>query len=321
MALAMLVGLAGLAGPAVAALDLPVTEQGARVTIRAQAGLEAQAARLAPRAEQHLLRIEADLKGLPLVDHVEIRLVKHSEDLAAAAPPGYGAPAWAAGTAYPDHGIVVVAARARDGRLLDMEQTLAHELAHMALDHALGVERVPRWLTEGFAYLHSSDASWARAQTLFGAVFRNAIIPIPELEHRFPAEENGVNLAYAESYDFVAFLARRGRWQDERDDGDPAAFRDFLANLAGGATLDAAALDAFGRSLAQLEAEWYETLRTRYLWYPVGALGALFWIAGAILLVLGWLRRRRQKRRRLAEMELEEAAYEAARLADRDLLN
>ena len=29
---------------------------------------------------------------------------------------------------------------------------------------------VPRWLTEGFAYLHSSDFSWARATTLMGAV-------------------------------------------------------------------------------------------------------------------------------------------------------
>lgn len=295
------------AAPAAAEPLLSARVERGRVAIHAEEGLAAQARKLAPAAERHLDAIEADLAGLPRVDRVEVRLVRHQEDVAAVAPPGHGAPEWAAGTAYPDEGVVVVAARGRNGELYDMDKTLAHELAHLALARALGRERVPRWLTEGFAYLHSSDASFARAQTLFSAVIRGRVIPLLELERSFPAREDEVALAYAESYDFVAFLARRGSRQDDRDDGDREAFREFLAALARGASLDGAALEAYSRSMAQLEAEWFDSLRTRYLWYPIGALGALFWVVGGLLLFLGWLRRRRQNRRRLAEWAIAEA--------------
>jgi hypothetical protein len=300
-----------LGGNAHADLALPVTVEGERVTIHAEAGLEAQAAKLAPAADRDLARIESDLAGLPHVEHVEVRLVKHQQDLDAAAPADRGAPSWAAGTAYPDLGVVLVAARGADGDLFDMPRTLAHELAHMALDRALGEGRVPRWLTEGFAYLYSSDASWGRAQTLFGAMVRNKVIPIAALEDAFPREEREVQLAYAESYDFVAFLARRGRWQDHEDDGDRSAFDAFLTEIAHGKTLDAAAMTAYGRTIAQLEGEWYDTLRTRYLWYPLSALAGFIWVLGGALLTIGWLRRRRQKRKRLAEMAIEEAAAAA----------
>jgi hypothetical protein len=214
------------------------------------------------------------------------------------------------GTAYPREGVVVVAARSRRGELLDMEQILVHELAHMALDRALGVGAVPRWLTEGFAYLHSSDTSFARAQTLIGATFSGRLIPILELEDSFPAGEDEAALAYAESYDFVAFLARRGRWADERDDakGDRtrAAFRQFLSELGHGVPLDSAARAAFGRGLLELEKEWLSGLRERYLWLPIGLTATFGWVLGAGLLVLGWRRRRRQARARLAAWEAEE---------------
>src|SRR5262249_30893750 len=141
----------------ISALVFAVTlAAGDRATVVAQDGLASQAARAADIAPTALAAIEADLAHLPRVDRVEVRLVRHAEDIAAAAPPGRGAPAWAVGTAYPEEGVVVVAMRGRDGAVLDWERTLVHELAHMALDRALG-GRTPRWLTEGFAYLHSAD--------------------------------------------------------------------------------------------------------------------------------------------------------------------
>jgi hypothetical protein len=142
---------------------------------------------------------------------------------------------------------------------------------------------------------------------LSGAAIANRIQPLWRLEHAFPAREDEAALAYAESFDFVAFLARRGRWQDDRDDGDPAAFRELLAALARGSGLDAAAREAFGRSMVELEGEWVDSLRSRYLWYPIAFGGTLVWVLGAMLLVLGWHRRRRERRRTLARWEIEEA--------------
>jgi len=181
----------------------------------------------------------------------------------------------------------------------------------MALDAALG-DRAPRWLHEGFAYLHSSDWSFARLRTLTGMAWSGNVIPIHELDYRFPAREHEASRAYAESYDFVVFLAQRGRYPDHRDDGDRWTFRAFLAAIADGLDAYGAAREAYNASLDELFQEWYQTLRQRYLLLPVGMVALGVWVFAAILLVLGFLRRRRQNRRKLALWEAEEAAIDAA---------
>jgi hypothetical protein len=186
----------------------------------------------------------------------------------------------------------------------------------MAIERALGAGRVPRWLHEGFAYQHSSDFTWERAQVLAVAELHGNIIPLTELEARFPAGHDGVQLAYAESYDFVGWLANRGRYIDAEDDGNRAPFRDFLAEVAAGASIDAAAIEHFGKSIVDLDVEWRESLRNRYLWFPVAALGGFFWVLMGGLAVVGWRRRRRQQRQRLEAMEIEELLAEAARLRE-----
>jgi hypothetical protein len=277
-----------------------------RISFQAEPGLDATARRLDPGAERALQRIEADLEGLPRVDRVQVRLVHHAEDLARVAPPGHGAPAWAVGVAWPDVGVVAVALQQPDGTLVDAEATLAHELAHMALERALGAQRVPRWLHEGFAYLHSSEFEWGRSETLGAALFRGGVLPIDALETSFPVRHDAVALAYAESYDFVSYLASRGRWPDAHDDGDRWPFRSFLQHVARGERLDVAANAAFGRSIAELDEEWVETLRGRFVWYPIAALGGFFWVLLALLAVLGWMRQRRLRRARLQQMAAEE---------------
>ena len=297
--------LAAARRAAAQAIDLPVRVAAGQVTVRAQAGLARVAARVARDAPGRLRALEDDLAGLPRPAAVEIRLVVNAEDLGRAAPPGRGAPPWAAGVAYPDAGVVVVAAR-HGADLIDVDRVVAHELAHMALGAALR-GRAPHWLDEGFAYLHSADFSLARAQTLTGLAWSGNVIPLYELDASFPAGEDQAAVAYAESYDLVVFLARRGRWSNHDDDGDRAPFRKFLAEMAAHGDPYRAALAAYGVPLDQLFSEWYQDLRDRYLLYPVGLGGLLLWIAMAVLLVIGWLRRRVQRGRTLARWEVEEA--------------
>jgi hypothetical protein len=244
--------------------------------------------------------IARDLPGLPAVDHVEIRLVKHQEDLP-------DAPPWAIGVAFPERGMVAIAARGRDGNLNDVERTVAHELAHMALERALAPRHPPRWLNEGFAYLHASDFSMAREETLMAAAIGRRLLRMAELEAAFPAREDEASLAYAESYDFVAWLAKRSY----------PSLRDLLARLAAGEEIEDAALHAYGITLDALEREWQDAARSRYVWFWIGLGASLLWVVGAILLVLGWRRRRRQKRARLAQMELEEREERERRRRER----
>jgi hypothetical protein len=288
---------------------LPVEVQHGNVIVRAEDGMYDEADRLAWQAEETLHAIAPDLAGLDIPAFVEIRYVRDADDMQAAAPAGAQVPTWAAGVAFPSRGIIIIA-RWRGGHELDPEGTLDHELAHLALGAALG-DHAPRWLHEGFAYLHSTDWSWEREQTLAGMAWFGSVIPLDQLEVGFPAEELPASRAYAESYDFVSFLARRGRFPDATDDGDRYPFRRFLAEVAAHGDLDLAATRAYGRPLQPLFDEWRSQLKQRYMFAPIGFLLFSIWMIAGVLLVLAWRRRRRQNRVRLAEWEaIERAARE-----------
>ncbi len=303
--------VAGAGGPARAQSLLPGPEEQAgrvrgEIRVTAEPGLEALAGKVRVRAPRALAAIQADLQDLPRPEKIEIRLVKRARDMSRAAPAGRGAPSWASGVAYPDLGVIVVATR-RGPQSIDVLNVVDHELAHLALGAALG-GRAPRWLDEGFAYLHSSDWSFERVRTLTGMVWFGNVLPLEELEASFPAEESEVHRAYAQSYDFVAFLARRGRYIDHYDDGDRWTFRRFLAEIAGGKSVEKACWNIYGASLDELFVEWHHDLRQRYLLMPVGMVAMAIWIIAAFLLILAYIRRRRLNRRKLIEWEIEESA-------------
>ena len=295
--------------PALGSLPLPVIRAGQGVIVRAEAGLEPLADTAAEDAPSVLTAIRNDLGGLPFPAHIDIRLVKRARDLGLAAPKGRGAPEWASGVAYLDTGVVVVATRS-GSQSIDVQNVVRHELAHVALDAALS-SRAPRWLNEGFAYLHAPDWSPDRVQLLTGMVWFDGIIPLQKLNQAFTSEESQINRAYAQSYDFVAFLARRGRYADPHDDGNRWPFRRFLANIAAGRTVSQAAGDAYGTSLLALHGEWRANLRDRYLLMPAGLFALSVWVFASILLMIGFIRRRTINRRTLARWQDEEAGISA----------
>ncbi len=298
--LALVFLLAMFAGTARAAeLErLPTT---GRISVSYEPGLADTARALADNADAVLARISADLVDLPVPQRIRVQLVRDAASLASVAPEGRGAPPWAIGVAYPDLGVISVAMR-RGAQLVDPASTLRHELAHIALGSALD-KRAPHWLHEGFAYQHSAEWAWDRTETLAGMAWFGGIIPLDELDHSFPAEESPAHRAYAESYDFVGYLSRRGRWEDKEDDGDRWPFRRFLTMVGQGTELDVAAQRAFGKTIHQLFDEWREDLSKRYMMAPIGLLGLALWVLCALLLMLAYLRKRRHNRRRIGEWE------------------
>ena len=296
---------------AAASPTLALVAHRGRVTVLAEPGLERTAEQLADGAERELARIGEDLGDLPIPAAIEVHLVRDASELASVAPFGRGAPPWAIGVAYPDLGVISVAMR-RNGQPSDAEQTLRHELGHVALGAAIG-DRAPHWLHEGFAYQHSGEWTWDRTETLAGMAWFGGIVALDDLDHSFPAEELPANRAYAESYDFVGFLSRRGRYEDHSDDGDRWPFRTFLGDVGHGKSLDQAAIHAFGRPLHDLFDEWRDDLGKRYMMMPIGLLGLAVWVLCALLLALAWARRRRQNRRRIALWDDEDRAADVAR--------
>ncbi|MGE0398032.1 MAG: hypothetical protein AB7T06_15130 [Kofleriaceae bacterium] len=299
-----------LVSPVFAAPRLePVATRG-RVTVLAENGLEKEAESLADVAEDALASISADLVDLPVPKRIEVRIVRDSADLASVAPAGRGAPAWAIGVAYPDLGVISVAMR-RGASFVDTESTLKHELAHIALGVGIG-DKAPHWLHEGFAYQHAGEWSWDRMETLAGMAWFGGIVPLDELDRSFPAEELPAHRAYAQSYDFVGYLSRRGRYEDKNDDGDRWPFRRFLTIVGQTGDMDAAAKTAFGRPLRELFEEWREDLTNRYMLAPLGLLGLAIWILCALLLVVAWIRKKRNNAKRLTRWDEEEKREDAA---------
>jgi hypothetical protein len=287
-----------------AAVPLPVTVERGDVVVHAAAGLEDEARALADRAALTLPRIEEDLPDLPRPARIEIRLVHDTADLTSVSPPGRGAPRWAAGVAFPDLGVLALA-MGRGGQPHDPGKTLDHELAHLLLGAA--VPNAPRWLHEGFSWQHAPEMDFARFETLAGMAWFGNIAPLDELEANFPAEEAPASRAYAQSYDFIRYLANRGRWVDTDDDGDRWPFRAFLRALSQGKSVDDAAREAYGAGIDELYQEWRTDLVQRYLLMPAGVFATLLWVLAALLLVLAWRRRRRQRRTKLAQWEQDEA--------------
>ena len=301
----------GSASDEVSMSGLPFASRHGSILVFAEPALRSRAIELASQADRYLAQIAEDLPGLPQPALIEVRFVDDASHLNRVAPQGRGAPSYAIGVAYPDLGIISVAMR-RGGSYSNPAETLRHELAHLALGAALGPD-VPRWLHEGFAYQHSAEWTWARTETLAGMAWGGTIVGLDELEAGFPSQELPASRAYAQSYDFVGYLSRRGRWEDKSDDGDRWAFRRFLIDVASSHDLDAAAVKAFGRPMHELFDEWRADLRTRYMLIPAGVFASLLWIIGALLLGIGWYRRRRQNVRRIAMWDEEERRADVAR--------
>lgn len=289
---------------------LPIVVERTNLVVRAEAGMEKLARDVADASPKFLEEIRSDLPNLEVPKHIEIRLVHKSSSLPGVAPPGHGAPSWASGVAYSKFGVVSIA-HASGTEINNVLSVTAHELSHLALGAALH-DRAPRWLNEGFAYLHSSDFSVARMQVLTGMAWSGNTIPLANLDSSFPAAEIEVHKAYAQSYDFVAFLARRGRYVDKEDEGDRWPFRNFLAHISDGKSTDEAARKAFGVSLNQLYGEWYEDLRGRYMMVPASLFGLFVWSFAALLLVIGYIKKTRRAKRILAIWEAEERARSEA---------
>lgn len=292
-------------------VELPVYLKSGDIVIRAESGMESLASEVARAAPDFLNEIALDLPDLDIPESIEIRLVHKSSSLPAVAPPGRGAPSWASGVAYADLGVVTVA-HASGTNINDVLSVTAHELSHLALGAALH-GRAPRWLNEGFAYLHSSDWSMARTQTLTGLAWSGNTIPLHALDDSFPAAEIEVHKAYAQSYDLVAFLARRGRYADKKDEGDRWPFRNFLGYVAAGESVNDAALRAYGTSMNDLYEEWYEDLRARFMMVPASLFGLFVWTFAAFLLIVGYIKKSRSSKRTLARWEAEEHAREKER--------
>jgi hypothetical protein len=211
---------------------------------------------------------------------------------------GATVPAWSVGTADSRTGrIVLLAPRAVTNGSTDIAKVLHHEYGHLIVRAVLGVHDAPRWFEEGLVMLHSRQWSLFMTYTLARAVVTDRLLPMARLHYGFPAARPDAELAYAQSFSFVAFI---------KASFGPNALPRILGGLGQGLSLDASLRVATGSGLSDLERRWRKHLRKRYTWISVAGSFFSLWFLASLLFIIGYWRKRKRTRAILRRWEDEE---------------
>jgi hypothetical protein len=250
--------------------------------------------------------IKVDLEstlGQPVLAHVVVRVAPTVADMARLAPADAPPPEYASGVAYNGMHFVLLSMLApRGAEAVDLDEVFRHELAHVALEDAVLGKHVPVWFNEGLAIGLSGEDTYARTKTLWSATLSGTLLPLAELDRRFPHDDFKVGIAYAESADFMRFLTRKS---------DRLRFAALIERVREGQAFERAIAEAYGGDLRRLEFEWRGSLEQRFSVIPVLTGGGLIWILVIGGLGLAYVRRRRRAKAILARWEREEAIEDA----------
>lgn len=280
------------------------------LTVEFPGSVRDRATELVADAESFRARLAVEL-GQPVLDHVQVRIARDPEQMAALAPLGAPPFSYASAMAYPSVRLAILSMKApRTWEGTDLIMLSRHELMHLALSDAVGGHHVPRWFDEGLA-IHESGEQWSeRLGTLWQATLAKTLLPFPELDRGF-AEGADVNVAYAESADVVRFLMR---------DDDRARFGSLVQRLRAGTPFDRALGDAYDTDLRKLEYEWREEVSHRFGLVPLLTGGGALWALTVMLAGVAWVKRRRRAKAKLEQWAQEEAEMDAAAEAARERL-
>lgn len=235
----------------------------------------------------------------PVLGHVEVRIARSPDEMAALAPTDLPPPAYASGVAYSSiHLVILSLIEPHTAEATDLEQVFRHELTHVALEDATLGHHVPRWFNEGLAIHESGEDRLLRFRTLVDATMSRTILPLDELDCSFPSEQARVSTAYAESADFVRYLLRGG---------DRARFASLIERVRKGEPFDRALADSYATDLRRLEYQWREELGKRYSIWPLVMGGSFLWISMIGLCAVVWVKKKRHERATLARWALEDA--------------
>lgn len=218
-------------------------------------------------------------------------------------------PSWAAGTAYWERGEVYLRSRMPHHGADPIDKVFVHELVHVVLGREFGDREIPRWLNEGAAKLFAGELSPQDHATLVQAALGGGLLPLDEITHRWPRSPGRAHLAYAQSVDFVAFLA------DQREGALPA----LIASLSSGVDVDTALERATGSRLSALEDAWRGRMTFWHALLPVIGGSGVTWGFGALVFLVAAWRRRRAFHSKVADMEQREEAVRLRKEAQAQL--
>jgi len=257
------------------------------VEIRYPAGDEARAERLRdwyPKSR----RAAAAWLGLPARGRPILYLVRDHDAMPASGR--YRTPSWAVAVALRDDRIYFRLDIVDSTPANKLELVLDHELVHQLLNH-LGGARLPRWFEEGMCVTYAGLPFLEMDVTLERSAAASRLPTFAETRLLFYGNATEAAKAYAIGhYAIRSLIDRHGH----------AALQRILKLVGQGRNFEDAFEEATGETLTRFEEKFREGITP---WLPfwlylfVSDLGlSLLWIA-ALLVFVGWIRRRLRRER------------------------
>jgi len=233
--------------------------------------------------------------GLEARERMRVVIASDRREFLASQPASARVPDWAAGIAWPRYNLIVL--RTNTGG--DILKTFEHEACHILLGQAFGPDhRVPRWLEEGLAVMIAGQWSLQRMSTMSMAVLTGRVLPMERLARDFPADAAQAEIAYCQSFYFIAFL--KNRYGDD-------AFRTFLGEYAENRDFEQALWKGYYLHWDEIERMWLDYLKVRFSWIPIVSSTGFLWFAASLVFIWGYIRKKRAAREKMRQWELEEA--------------
>jgi hypothetical protein len=199
-------------------------------------------------ASEALARLQGEL-GVTVNQPITIWVYQSKADMSLALP--------SKSESYDDR-ILTLGVVVDDGTLLilgshaDVEQTIAHELAHVVVGLATDnpYAELPRWLDEGLAMNAEGQLPSGNRQALEAAIRRDALISVRSLSG-YTGDPSEVDLFYGEVYNLVDYMLQTfGK--------DKMA--DLLNGIRAGMYQEDALQQVYGFGLDELDSRWRQSL-------------------------------------------------------------
>jgi len=208
-------------------------------------------------------------------------------------------PEWGVGFANWPYGPIAIDAGRAVRDPARFPKTLRHEISHVYLGQRLQGHRPPSWFIEGVAQIQADQWNFGDTIGLVQVASVGAVPKLHELHAQFPAGGQRAEMAYRVSRQAVGEIDRVG--------GESGGWRAMLEPLSTGGSFGSALQQVTGLQPNDFAAAVENRLQIRYGWIAAIASATSLFGVMTVLFVVGAARARLRTRRRLREMEAEEA--------------
>lgn len=203
-----------------------------------------------------------------------------------------GAPLWANGIAYAQHGVAVVKSPRFGLPYGPLPTTAIHEYVHLLLESGSRSADIPRWLNEGLAQVLAGQLNYVDDAVLARASAAGRLHSFSNIDGLMGMNALEARQAYAESAIAVQLLQSRFGM---------AGIANLVHSLRGGSPYEETFRTIFGLSPGAFESEYQTYVHDNFRMSFFG--DTELWVSVAFVLLVGaaglgvWLRRRRTVRR------------------------